>query len=177
MKKISKCAFVAISALVLIQATQTVKSQEPLVQSQLVTTVALTQDNRLLVEEIGPYASQSAGKEYYKHIEKIIVDNDVYEKSLEGERTFDINYQGIKINADLIKDGKHELTIVNKKDGDILITFIKKGDKVTFISAQKLGTTDHQDSLKKMCSVIKQCHKTKAHKKLLNLGKILLTCH
>ncbi|HER4310786.1 TPA: hypothetical protein VKL05_001538, partial [Streptococcus pyogenes] len=56
MKKISKCAFVAISALVLIQATQTVKSQEPLVQSQLVTTVALTQDNRLLVEEIGPYA-------------------------------------------------------------------------------------------------------------------------
>ncbi|MGS6019339.1 NEAT domain-containing protein [Streptococcus pyogenes] len=171
MKKISKCAFVAISALVLIQATQTVKSQEPLVQSQLVTTVALTQDNRLLVEEIGPYASQSAGKEYYKHIEKVIVDNDVYEKSLEGERTFDINYQGIKINANLIKDGKHELTIVNKKDGDILITFIKKGDKVTFISAQKLGTTDHQDSLKKDVLSDKPVPQNKGTQKVVKSGK------
>lgn len=171
MKKISKCAFVAISALVLIQATQTVKSQEPLVQSQLVTTVALTQDNRLLVEEIGPYASQSAGKEYYKHIEKVIVDNDVYEKSLEGERTFDINYQGIKINANLIKDGKHELTIVNKKDGDILITFIKKGDKVTFISAQKLGTTDHQDSLKKDVLSDKPVPQNQGTQKVVKSGK------
>lgn len=103
MKKISKCAFVAISALVLIQATQTVKSQEALVQSQLVTTVALTQDNRLLVEEIGPYASQSAGKEYYKHIEKVIVDNDVYEKAWKASEPLILTTKGLRSMLTLLK--------------------------------------------------------------------------
>lgn len=141
MKKISKYALVAMSAFVLAQAAQTVKSEGYLVQSQLVTTVKLTQDNILLFEEIGPYADKSAGKQYYKNIEKIILDKETYEKSMAGDRSFDINYQGVKINAKLIKDGKHDLVIVNKKDGGILVTFEKEGNKVTFITAKTLDAT------------------------------------
>ena len=151
MKKISKYALVAMSALLLAHSSQIVNSEERLVPSQLVTTVKLTQDV-LLFEEIGPYADQSAGKQYYKHIEKIILDEDIYEKGLEGDRSFDINYQGIKVNTKLIKDGKHDLIIVNKKDGGILVNFEKTGNKVTFLSAHKLETTDsledvNQDSV------------------------------
>lgn len=103
MKKISKCAFVAISALVLIQATQTVKSQEPLVQSQLVTTVALTQDNRLLVGEIGPYASQSAGKEYYKHIEKVLLIMMSMKKAWKASEPLILTTRGLRSMLTLLK--------------------------------------------------------------------------
>lgn len=146
MKKISKYALVAMSALLLAHSSQIVNSEERLVPSQLVTTVKLTQ-GVLLFEEIGPYADQLAGKQYYKHIEKIILDEDIYEKGLEGDRSFDINYQGIKVNAKLIKDGKHDLIIVNKKDGGILVNFEKTGNKVTFLSAHKLETTDSLETV------------------------------
>lgn len=146
MKKISKYALVAMSALLLAHSSQIVNSEERLVPSQLVTTVKLTQ-GVLLFEEIGPYADQLAGKQYYKHIEKIILDEDIYEKGLEGDRSFDINYQGIKVNAKLIKDGKHDLIIVNKKDGGILVNFEKTGNKVTFLSAHKLETTDSLENV------------------------------
>ncbi|MGT2935284.1 NEAT domain-containing protein [Streptococcus castoreus] len=141
MKKAGKYAILAISAVVLAQSVPVVKSEGHLAQSQLVTTVKLNQDI-LLFEEIGPYADNSVGKQYYKNIEKIIIDKETYVKSLEGDRRFEINYQGIKINAKLIKDGKHDLIIVNKKDGGILVTFEKKGSNVTFISAKSLETTD-----------------------------------
>lgn len=146
MKKISKYALVAMSALLLAHSSQIVNSEERLVPSQLVTTVKLTQ-GVLLFEEIGPYADQLAGKQYYKHIEKIILDEDIYEKGLEGDRSFDINYQGIKVNAKLIKDGKHDLIIVNKKNGGILVNFEKTGNKVTFLSAHKLETTDSLETV------------------------------
>lgn len=146
MKKISKYALVAMSALLLAHSSQIVNSEERLVPSQLVTTVKLTQ-GVLLFEEIGPYADQLAGKQYYKHIEKIILDEDIYEKGLEGDCSFDINYQGIKVNAKLIKDGKHDLIIVNKKDGGILVNFEKTGNKVTFLSAHKLETTDSLETV------------------------------
>ncbi|CAN2924702.1 NEAT domain-containing protein [Streptococcus dysgalactiae] len=146
MKKISKYTLMAMSALLLAYSSQIVNSEERFVPSQLVTTMKLAQDV-LLFEEIGPYADQSAGKEYYKHIEKIILDEDIYEKGLEGDRSFDINYQGIKVNAKLIKDGKHDLIIVNKKDGGILVNFEKTGNKVTFLSAHKLETTDSLDDV------------------------------
>lgn len=146
MKKINKYALVAMSALLLAHSSQIVNSEERLVPSQLVTTVKLTQ-GVLLFEEIGPYADQLAGKQYYKHIEKIILDEDIYEKGLEGDRSFDINYQGIKVNAKLIKDGKHDLIIVDKKDGGILVNFEKTGNKVTFLSAHKLETTDSLENV------------------------------
>nr|WP_269204410.1 hemoblobin-interacting domain-containing protein [Streptococcus equi] len=140
MKSINKCAILALSTLALAQSAQTVRSEAAQVSSSLVTTVKL-KDNILLFEEIGPYADKSEGKVYYKNIEKIIIDDKEYDKKLEGDYSYDINYQGIKVNAKDITEGQHQLLIVNKTNGGILVVFDKKGNDVTFVSAKPSDDT------------------------------------
>ncbi|MGT2728628.1 NEAT domain-containing protein [Streptococcus phocae subsp. salmonis] len=141
MKNINKYAVLALSAFVLTQSGQTVSSEGNLVSSKLVTKVAMD-DDILLFEEIGPYADNAEGKKYYKNIEKIIIDKDTYDHQLEGDYTYDINYKGIKVRANHISDGKHDLVIVNPTDGGVLVTFEKEGNKVTFISAKEADEKD-----------------------------------
>ncbi|HEL0581557.1 TPA: NEAT domain-containing protein [Streptococcus equi subsp. zooepidemicus] len=140
MKSINKCAILALSTLALAQSAQTVRSEATQVSSSLVTTVKL-KDNILLFEEIGPYADKSEGKLYYKNIEKILIDGKEYDKKLEGDYSYDINYQGIKVNAKDITEGRHQLFIVNKTNGGILVVFDKKGNDVTFVSAKPSDDT------------------------------------
>lgn len=137
MKSINKYALLTLSVLALAQSAHSVSSEGNLVVSDLVSSVK-AEDDILILEDIGPYANKQAGKDYYKNIDKLLVDDKEYKKDLDGPCTFDINYKGVKIKSKAIQDGEHKLTILNAKDGDILVTFKKEGKKVTFLNAQEV---------------------------------------
>ncbi|WHL23283.1 NEAT domain-containing protein [Streptococcus iniae] len=137
MKKINKYALLTLSVLALTQAPLSVKSDVSLKVSDLVSSLKVDGDIFLL-EDIGPYADKQIGKEYYKTIDKLVIDNKVYDHKMDGAYTFDINYKGIKIKSNDISNGEHKLLISNPVAGDILVTFKKSGKEVTFISAQQV---------------------------------------
>lgn len=142
MKKINKYALLTLSVLALAQAPISVKSDVTLKVSDLVSSLKVDGDI-LLLEDIGPYANKQIGKEYYKNIDKLVIDDKDYEHKMDGAYTFDINYKGIKIKSNNISNGEHKLLISNPVDGDILVSFKKTGKEVAFISAQEVTAETH----------------------------------